>query len=161
MLTMLKLEHMCKDIVTISYLPQHYIQICKMFNNYIATLEQCPQKKQKQNLYSSWSFRLYTLQPHKWCVWIPLICWKLKTYCWKHCSKIIFKYVNSAMGPKNVLVCAFLRFFIGREQYCGTQRKMQTLYCLKMCNPNAHKITPSYFKLLYYLWLWNKIKIYK
>ena len=47
MLTMLKLEHMCKDIVTISYLPQHYIQICKMFNNYIATLEQCPQKKNK------------------------------------------------------------------------------------------------------------------
>ena len=99
MLTMLKLEHMCKDIVTISYLPQHYIQICKMFNNYIATLEQCPQKKQKQNLYSSWSFRLYTLQPHKWCVWIPLICWKLKTYCWKHCSKIIFKCVNSTMNP--------------------------------------------------------------
>ena len=111
MLTMLKLEHMCKDIVTISYLPQHYIQICKMFNNYIATLEQCPQKKQKQNLYSSRSFRLYTLQPHKWCVWIPLIYWKLKTDCWKHCSKIIFKCVNSAMGPKNVLVCAFLRFF--------------------------------------------------
>ena len=23
-------------------------------------------------------------------------CWKLKTENWKHCSKIIFKYVNSA-----------------------------------------------------------------
>ena len=24
---------------------------------------------------------------------------KLKTYCWNHCSKIIFKCVNSAVGP--------------------------------------------------------------
>ena len=34
------------------------------------------------------------------CVWIPLICWKLKTYCRKHCSKIIFKCVNNAVAPK-------------------------------------------------------------
>ena len=26
-------------------------------------------------------------------------CWKLKTYYWKYHSKIIFKYVNSTMGP--------------------------------------------------------------
>ena len=32
-------------------------------------------------------------------VWIGLILLKLKTYCWNHCSKIIFKYVNSAVGP--------------------------------------------------------------
>ena len=31
---------------------------------------------------------------------IPLIYWKLKTYCWKHCNKIILKCVNSVMGPK-------------------------------------------------------------
>ena len=32
-------------------------------------------------------------------VWIGLILLKLKTYCWNHYSKIIFKCVNSAMGP--------------------------------------------------------------
>ena len=32
-------------------------------------------------------------------VWIGLILLKLKTYCWNHCSKIIFKCVNSAVGP--------------------------------------------------------------
>ena len=32
-------------------------------------------------------------------VWIGLILLKLKTYCWNHCSKIIFKCVNSTMGP--------------------------------------------------------------
>ena len=32
-------------------------------------------------------------------VWIGLILLKLKTYCWNHCSKIIFKCVNSIVGP--------------------------------------------------------------
>ena len=32
-------------------------------------------------------------------VWIELILLKLKTYCWNHCSKMIFKYVNSTVGP--------------------------------------------------------------
>ena len=32
-------------------------------------------------------------------VWIGLILLKLKTYCWNHCTKIIFKCVNSAVGP--------------------------------------------------------------
>ena len=32
-------------------------------------------------------------------VWIELILLKLKTKNWKHCSKIIFKYVNSTVGP--------------------------------------------------------------
>ena len=35
-------------------------------------------------------------------IWIELIVaknWKLKTENWKHCSKIIFKYVNSIVGP--------------------------------------------------------------
>ena len=33
------------------------------------------------------------------CVWIELILLKLKTENWKHCSKIIFKCVNSTVGP--------------------------------------------------------------
>ena len=32
-------------------------------------------------------------------VWIWLILLKLKTYCWNHCNKIIFKCVNSTVGP--------------------------------------------------------------
>ena len=32
-------------------------------------------------------------------VWIWLILLKLKIYCWNHWSKIIFKYVNSTVGP--------------------------------------------------------------
>ena len=36
---------------------------------------------------------------HLGSIWIGLILLKLKTYCWNHCSKIIFKCVNSAMGP--------------------------------------------------------------
>ena len=32
-------------------------------------------------------------------VWIGLILLKLKTYCWNHCSKIIFKCVNNTVGP--------------------------------------------------------------
>ena len=33
------------------------------------------------------------------CVWIELILLKLKTENLKHCSKIIFKCVNSTVGP--------------------------------------------------------------
>ena len=36
---------------------------------------------------------------HLGSVWIGLILLKLKTYCWNHCSKIIFKCVNSIVGP--------------------------------------------------------------
>ena len=36
---------------------------------------------------------------HLGSVWIGLILLKLKTYCWNHYSKIIFKCVNSAIGP--------------------------------------------------------------
>ena len=32
-------------------------------------------------------------------VWIELILLKLKTENWKYCSKIIFKCVNSTVGP--------------------------------------------------------------
>ena len=32
-------------------------------------------------------------------IWIGLILLKLKTYCWNHCSKIIFKCVNSTVRP--------------------------------------------------------------
>ena len=36
---------------------------------------------------------------HYGSVYIGLILLKLKTYCWNHCSKIIFKCVNNTVGP--------------------------------------------------------------
>ena len=36
---------------------------------------------------------------HLGSVWIWLILLKLKIYCWNHCSKIIFKCINSTVGP--------------------------------------------------------------
>ena len=47
--------------------------------------------------------------------------------------------MNSAVGPKNTLVCTFLRFWLGREQCREIQLKSQTLDCtLETCNPNIH-----------------------
>ena len=59
----------------------------------------------------STSFSIRTTQPngsethelsdqrYKGCIWIELILLKLKIENWKHCSKIIFKCVNSNVGP--------------------------------------------------------------
>ena len=46
----------------------------------------------------SW-IRIYLDTVYLGSVWIGLILLKLKIYCWNHCSKIIFKCVNSAVGP--------------------------------------------------------------
>ena len=45
------------------------------------------------------NFGVYFVVTHLGSVWIGLILLKLKTYCWNHCSKIIFKCVNSIVGP--------------------------------------------------------------
>ena len=44
---------------------------------------------------SSWEYKLADVGS----VWIGLILLKLKTYYWNHCSKMIFKCVNSVVGP--------------------------------------------------------------
>ena len=49
--------------------------------------------KEKIPLALSWSLRVIGS------VWIGLILLKLKIYCWNYCSKIIFKCVNSTVGP--------------------------------------------------------------
>ena len=36
---------------------------------------------------------------HLGCVWIELIFAETENWNWKHCSEIIFKYVNSIVGP--------------------------------------------------------------
>ena len=50
------------------------------------------------------SVYLFIYYYYFWCmhfgsVWIELILLKLKIENWKHCSKIIFKYMNSTVGP--------------------------------------------------------------
>ena len=52
-------------------------------------------------IWSTWCFHWFAnlLQNSFRSVWIWLILLKLKTYCWNHCSKIIFKCINSTVGP--------------------------------------------------------------
>ena len=47
----------------------------------------------------SWARHQYYGLLHNGSVWIELILLKLKTENLKHCSKIIFKCVNSTVGP--------------------------------------------------------------
>ena len=52
-----------------------------------------------------------------------LFYWKLKTYCWKHCSKIIFKLWIILWDPQLTCLCVFFEVWLGREQCRGTQKK--------------------------------------
>ena len=55
-------------------------------------------------------------------VWIELILLKLKTENWKHCSKIIFKCVNSAVGP------IFNEKIDKKNEICGSVNSAQ-MHC--------------------------------
>ena len=44
--------------------------------------------------------------------------WKLKIYGWKYCNKIIFKCVNSVMGPSFKAKFAFFRT-CGSREHCN------------------------------------------
>ena len=82
-------------------------------------------------------------QSYKRCVWIELILLKLKTENWKHYSKIIFKYVNSDVGPifnekidKKNEICgpvnsAYVHCSLQKVNICG--------YCLLNSNRNTPK----------------------
>ena len=74
---------------------------CPLFIWYLECNERCwikyvisdfvaPKLRMEATYGSKPVFRVY---------WIELILLKLKTENWKHCSKIIFKYVNNAIGP--------------------------------------------------------------
>ena len=48
----------------------------------------------------------------KFVLWVCLdtaYYWKLKTYCWKYCSKIIFKCVNNTVGSSFKVTDTFFR----------------------------------------------------
>ena len=62
---------------------------------------------------------------HFWVCLDTVNCWKLKTYCWKHCSKIIFKCINNAVGPS--FKAKFAWFCVCElHKQCTGPRKMQT-----------------------------------
>ena len=58
--------------------------------------------------------RLVIVYWHRGFVWMPLI-----TKNWKHCSKIIFKWVNSAVKPNFKEKFAEIRTCESHEQYMG------------------------------------------
>ena len=61
-------------------------------------------------------------------VWIPFI-----VENWKHCGKIIFKCVNSTVGPSFKVKFMFFRTYGSREQCMGPSQK----------NSNAQNATPA------------------
>ena len=71
-------------------------------------------------------------------VWISFIAenWKLKIENWKHCSKIIFKYLNSAVGPSFNL--KFAEFCTCGSCAWDPQKKRQTLIFYHFNNIQTH-----------------------
>ena len=58
-------------------------------------------------------------------IWIPFI-----TENWKHCNKIIFKYVNSIVGPTFKVVFAILAGPMNND--------LHVCFDHFQCNPNMH-----------------------
>ena len=69
------------------------------------------------------------------CVWIELIFTETENWNWKHCSEIIFKCVNSVVGPifnkKVAKKCnlwdpeqyTYALFTVDKVNYCGLRKK--------------------------------------
>ena len=87
--------------------------------------------------YFSWD-NVVLQKEYKGCVWIELIFAETENWNWKHCSKIIFKCVNSAVGPifnKKVAEKYNLwdreqytdvLFTVDKVNYCGWTKKKKT-----------------------------------
>ena len=82
-------------------------------------------------------------------VWIGLILLKLKTYCWSHCSKIIFKCVNSTVGPIfNEKVVKKWNLWV-HEQYmmhCLLQKSQHLRLLFIKQYMNSNRVLPKRFK---------------
>ena len=84
--------------------------------------------------------------------------WKLKIYYWKYCSKIIFKYVNSAVRPSFKTKFTFFYTCGSLEQCTGLKKKIPKtdVGCFQY-NPNSTLIGIRVIKnLLTKLWLKKK-----
>ena len=82
-------------------------------------------------------------------VWIELILLNLKTENWKHCSKIIFKSVNSTVGPIfNEKVAKKCNLWV-RKQYTYTLFTVESQHLRLLFNEqcmNSNCITPKLVK---------------
>ena len=75
-------------------------------------------------------------------IWILLI-----VENWKHCSKIIFKYVNSIVGPNFKEKFAEICTCWSCEQCMRpTQKNADAHVCYFQCNPNIHSMILSHTK---------------
>ena len=89
--------------------------------------EQCTRPTTKCGMELKSAFQHYP-NIHLGSVWIPLI-----TENWKHCSKIIFIYVNSTVRPSFKVVFVKKSTYGSREQYIthqktlGARRAIQTI----------------------------------
>ena len=96
-------------------------------------------------------------------VWIELIFVETENWNWKYCSKIIFKCVNSVVGPifnKKVTEkcnlwdrkqCTYVLFTVDKVNYCGLEKKKMKNVEEKRrrrfhCNPNSHQVNSCGWK---------------
>ena len=75
-------------------------------------------------------------------------CWKLKTENWKHCSKITFKCVNSAMRLNFKVVFAKKSTYGSHEQCTRSTKKKHPLGNAQNALPKLTKIIGSCFQFL-------------
>ena len=82
-------------------------------------------------------------------VWIGLILLKLKTYCWNHCSKIIFKCVNSTVGPIfNEKVVKKWNLWVHEQyiMYCFRQKSQHLRLLFIEQYMNSNRVLPKRVK---------------
>ena len=82
-------------------------------------------------------------------VWTRLILLKLKTYCWNHCSKIIFKCVNSTVGPifnKKVVKKWHLWVHEQYIMYCWRQKSQHLRLLFIEQYMNSNRVLPKRVK---------------
>ena len=123
-------------------------------------------KPKRSHCYSSISFRIVFLGKIKLqnifgSVWIEFIFAETENWNWKHCSKIIFKCMNSIVGPIfNEKVAEKWNLWV-REQCTLTwsnnaagkkkkNQKTQPRIQRKTLNPNGHHISLVWFYIYYY-----------
>ena len=80
-------------------------------------------------------------------VWIGLILLRLKIYCWNHCSKIIFKCINSTVRPIfNEKIAKKWNLWIYEQymMYCLRQKSQHLLLLFIKQYMNSNHVLPKY-----------------
>ena len=82
-------------------------------------------------------------------VWIGLILLKLKIYCWNYCSKIIFKCVNSTVGPIfNEKVVKKWNLWVHKQyiMHCLSQKSLHLRLLFIEQYMNSNRVLPKRVK---------------